>query len=285
MKIKLLFILVILNFFSGCGTYEAGVLTRRGLRRQQNDNHEMAVRWFSEALEYWDSEYEDAFLLRGYSLYKLGKYSEAESDLNKGIQIVKDQLQLGQNTEINQQKLIHGLVNRASVYQKMKKLDLALSDYEEAIQLDDGNPDLLLNVEGLSIQLFTNAGDLYMQLNRFDESSSCYKQAMKLNSDNEHLLCNYAWSLLNSPKCYNPSLAIKYGEKALRLEQSAYAYGIVAAAYAELGQFEKAQSLQKIGIEFARKQGEMALVKQGEECLARYKSGLRMEGLNLKPQE
>ena len=93
-----------------------------------------------------------------------------------------------------------------------------------------------------------------------EKAESDLDEAIKLGSDNPETLNNMAWLYATCPEetCRNGEKAVEYATKACELSEwkEASIVGTLAAAYAEVGQFQKAvewqAKAQNCGLESAK---------------------------------
>lgn len=144
--------------------------------------------------------------------------------------------------------------NRSEVYIKMKKYDKAITDLTEILTDSPGYYFALLN-----------RSEAYVRTRQFDKAIADLNKAIATESKVPMLHMNLARCLATSPdaKVRNGKAAVESVTKAL--EMSRYKDGrlldTAAAAYAELGNFERAIELQQKAFsdnEFMRDEGEAA---------------------------
>lgn len=208
-----------------------------------------AAQWSSRGHIFFDSkkfdkaveDYSKAILLkpesgflwsnRGASFRELRQYDKALEDYNEAIR--RDP----SNAEIWQ--------NRGAVYAKMKQFDDAVEDFNEAIRL-----------EPASAVYLNNRGFSFSGLRRYSEAIDDFEAAIAINENLWQSKKNLAWLLATADK-----EEFRDGQRALDLAQSTYEaddFGnsgeanllhVLAAAHAEVGDFDKAAECSQKAIE------------------------------------
>jgi tetratricopeptide (TPR) repeat protein len=128
--------------------------------------------------------------------------------------------------------------NRGMVYQIKREFDKAIADYTEAIRLDPWNG-----------AAYGRRGDAYARKGEWDKAIADGEEAVHRQTDDPEAQNTVAWWLATCPKAAvrNGPEAIKYATKACESTQwKAPAFlDTLAAAYAEVGQFDQAVEWQQ----------------------------------------
>jgi protein O-mannosyl-transferase len=159
--------------------------------------------------------------------------------------------------------------NLASALLRRGRTDEAIIQYQKVLQM---NPE--------SADAHANLGIAWLAKGRVRDAMEEYTKALQISPENLAALSNLAWLLATSP---DPTL--RNGPEAVRLAERADSTSsrsdkhptvlrILAAAYAEAGQFEKAKETAQHALEAANIQGNTTLAEalQGEITL--YDLGL-----------
>jgi tetratricopeptide (TPR) repeat protein len=169
---------------------------------------------------------------RNTSVYdSRGRAYGMKGDLDKAISEFDHAIQL--NPE---DALAFGL--RGKAYLEKKELDKAIADLSKAILLDP--KDALA---------YANRGRTYYKKSEFQRAINDLEEAVRLDPKNG-LACNgLAWMLATcpDPSIRNGKKAVATAQKACELEEwkAWYCVGTLAAAYAEVGDFEQAVKCEK----------------------------------------
>ncbi len=202
---------------------------------------------FSKAIEL-RPEYANAWFNRAEIYYEQGRYPEALSDYDEAIRLQDDDA--GYYT------------GRAHTYFQTGKLEKALADYNQAVKLDPESPDRL-----------TNRGDCYRSLGDWDRAANDFRKAIELDDQFGRAFQSAAWMMATCPaeEYRNPKLALRAAQKAIELDGDAdYIYvDTLAAAWANAGQFDKAQDVMRRALVLAPAENKSALEKR----LGLYKAG------------
>ena len=87
-------------------------------------------------------------------------------------------------------------INRGFVYHEQKKWDLALADYNKAIQI---NPEFA--------QAYNNRANLYSEQKKWDVALADYNKAIQINPKGAYIYFNRATNIYNNQKKWNLALA------------------------------------------------------------------------------
>jgi tetratricopeptide (TPR) repeat protein len=156
--------------------------------------------------------------------------------------------------------------NLAGALLRKGQIDEAITHYEKALELLPENPDAHVNL-----------GSALRAKGRLRDAIAEYRSALRVAPENTAAKSNLAWLLATSP---DPSL--RNGPEAVLLaEQASQRSGgtkpvilrILAAAYAEAGQFDDAKDTANKALEAADSQGNFGLSKMLRTEIALYESG------------
>jgi tetratricopeptide (TPR) repeat protein len=197
--------------------------------------------------------------------YKRGVDWHLKKEYDKAITDYSEALKL-------QPKLIPAYINRGIAWRDKEKYDKAIADFDEAIKLDpkiaavyfhrgtawgekreylkaitDYDRSIELNPKDLNA--FINKAFCLTKLKKYGDVAKVYEAALKPDPDNL-VLCRYAWFLSTCPekKYRDGAVALKHARKAIELagEDATWNHqDILAAAYAETGDFESAIAEEK----------------------------------------
>ncbi|MSQ97018.1 MAG: tetratricopeptide repeat protein [Gemmataceae bacterium] len=258
-------------------TTARGYYERAG-KHENNKRYAEAVADLSKAIEL-DPKFVDAYFSRSSLYYQqpsLDKaaYAKAVADLTKALDI--------------EPKRFSFRFNRALYYESLREYDKAIADYSEVISGDtdfsrngNGKEDCLARAHhyrgrayqwyksdyAKAVADYTEAllldpkvemvifrrGQAYHGLKEFGKAQDDFAVALERNPDNANILEYWAWQLATCPdrKYRDGKKAVKYATMAHEKSrgQSPGSLGILAAAYAEAGQFDEAVKMQRKGIE------------------------------------
>lgn len=266
------FLLLVL---SACVTNEAANWFNKGIEASNGDekianftraielNHEMAAGFKGRALAYND----------------LGRADKAIADQKTAKAFDWDQSA--------------ALVNRGIAYKNKGRFDLAIQDYDEAIHFTPdmaqayGNRGNAYDLKGLyekaindqtrSITLakasdddhslilgYFSRGHAYQSKGSYNLTIRDMNEVLKIAPNNAHARAHLAWVRAAAPDAVfrDGKLAVEDAEKAAGLELNAFNLAVLAAAYAEVGRFDKAiKSLAQVNELLNRMGGEGSLAE------------------------
>lgn len=208
-----------------------------------------------EALQFYTEEIDrnpnhwNAYLYRGFVWDVRHVYDKAIADFSAAIRIYP----LWANT----------YNNRGWTWHRLREYDKAIADYTKAIKLDSKNVLAVVN-RGLARQ---DKGDYYRAI--ID-----YKRAIRLDPKygRAHTALAWLYATCPDPRFRDGKLALKSAKKACDLSKwkEASKLSVLAAAYAELGDFPKAIQWQERAIaRYADPQDK----KMGKTRLGVFKDG------------
>ena len=192
-----------------------------------------------------------AYHNRGAVYQRKGQYEQAISDYTKAIELSP--------------RFAEAYNNRGNAYRSKGDYERAIRDYDKAIEL---NPRYAL--------VHKNIGDALMRLGRTKEVVSHYRRALHLRGDWPGILNNLAWILATQEdsQIRDGAEAVRLAERACQLTnyKAVTILDTLAAAYAEVGQFEKAVETAKKALGLALADGERTLAEDIRSRLELYRA-------------
>ena len=159
--------------------------------------------------------------------------------------------------------------NLASALLRKGRIDEAIIQYQKVLQM---HPD--------SADAHANLGSAWLAKRRVRDAMTEYTKALQIAPENLAALSNLAWLLATSadPSLRNGSEAVRLAERAdsasSRSDQHPTVLRILAAAYAEAGQFAEAKETAQQALKAANVQGNTNLADALQGELALYDLGL-----------
>ena len=159
--------------------------------------------------------------------------------------------------------------NLASALLRKGRADEAIIQYQKVLRM---HPD--------SGDAHANLGSAWLAKGRVRDAMNEYSRALQISPENIAALSNLAWLLATSADASlrNGSEAVRLAERAdsatSRSETHPTILRILAAAYAEAGQFTEAQETAQNALQAANMQGNTVLVDALQSDLALYDLGL-----------
>jgi tetratricopeptide (TPR) repeat protein len=225
----------------------------------------------------------------GVTLFGIGRADEAIAHYQKAIQMQPDYAEASCN-------LANALIAKGDLDSAIARYTVCLAavpDQEEARynlasallrrgRIDDAivQYQKVLEVHPDSADAHANLGSAWLAKRRFHDAITEYKKALQLSPENLAALSNLAWLLATSSDS-----SLRDGPEAVRLaeladsassrsEKHATVLRILAAAYAEAGQFTEAKNTAQEALQAANVQGNTGLADALQGELALYDLGL-----------
>lgn len=226
-----------------------GAYFGRGVCRVESREYKKALEDFNIAIEI-NPKFAFPYNSRGCLFFEFGKFEQALDDYNKALLLSPNNFQF--------------LTNRALLYSETDQYQLALEDFLTLIKLYPNEA-----------KTYYSIGLLYKHMGKISESVESYEKAIDLNPQ-------FTWSYNNLAEIFYSSTDLKYRnpEKAVNLLLKALeisgprvpAYNqSLAAAYAQLGQFQKSIEYQSVAVDIARERGWDKTLEEYQKELEAYK--------------
>jgi tetratricopeptide (TPR) repeat protein len=165
-----------------------------------------------------------AFNIRGLAYRAVGNTTNAIADFSAGLRLDPRNPRL--------------LTNRALAYSHLRDFSAALSDVDQAISIA---PDKEL--------VFLTRGGIQVKRGKWTEAVADFRRAIQLGPTNAVACNDLAWILATAPDAWvrNGKESLTNAKKACQITdfKQPYFVGTLAAAYAELGDFQEAAAFQK----------------------------------------
>jgi tetratricopeptide (TPR) repeat protein len=222
-----------------------------GAALEQMGMYEPAIAQFRAALVI-DPEFAEARANLGVALMEAGKLQEAAAQLEKVVETNPGSARVRDN------------LGRALALEG--KLEEASAQWKTAIQIDPGDAEARFNL-----------GDALYRQGRIAEALARWREGLAIEPGNLEVLSRAAWTLAT-----NPDGAIRNGAEALALAlraaglpggQDPAVLDVLAASYAESGQFQKAGETGRRALAVAIQQNKSALAQALRTRIALYDSG------------
>ncbi|MBI9089877.1 MAG: tetratricopeptide repeat protein [Desulfobacterium sp.] len=177
--------------------------------------------------------------------------------------------------------------NLGKVYAVMGKYNKALDNFRHCLDLDPGlakahnNTGTVLAILGRYddakthfkkaleiepdyIDALNNLGNLYLLEKKYKKGAACFRDLLSVSPDNIHALSRLSWvlSVYGDDSIPNGKTALSLVRRAVELsgKKDPRLLDIMAAAYAALGNFEKASNIASRAVEIAKLQGRKGLI-------------------------
>ena len=187
----------------------------------------------------------------GSALLHKGELDEAIAQYYKAIEIKPDSA------------LAH--YDLANVLLQKGQVDEAIAHYEKAIEIKPDDADV-----------YNNLGVVLFQKGQVDQAIAHYRKALEINPQNVQARANLAWALATSPQSSMlEAIGVKLAQQANQLTGGANptVLHILAAAYAQTGQFTEALETAQRSLELATAQNNTVLMDALRTEIGLYKKG------------
>jgi tetratricopeptide (TPR) repeat protein len=213
--------------------------SNRGLVYDRLDEYDRAIGDYSEALRR-DPTDAQTYYNRGRAYRAKNDCDQAINDYNRAIRL--------------DPQLADAYFHRGNAYKARKEYAPAIRDYGEAIRLDPNWPDP-----------YFNRANAHRANKEYAQAVSDYSQVILLDRKDADACSNLAWLLATCPdtKVRDGKKAVEYATKACDLTswKASYFLSTLAAACAEIGDYEEAIKWQKRALEssqYERNEGKSA---------------------------
>jgi tetratricopeptide (TPR) repeat protein len=218
----------------------------RGTVWEARKDYDKAIADYTESIRL-DPKYSQAFNNRGTVWEANKEYDKAIADYTESIRL--------------DPKYSKAFRNRASIWYHKQNYDKALGDYNEAIRLDPKD-----------VLAYNNRGSLWEKQKHFDKAIADYNEALRIGPRSALALNSLAWlrATCLDEKNRDGKKALDSASEACQLDnyKDPTIIDTLAAAYAEVGNFDKAVEWQEKANKLYADPEEK---KKGEERLKLYK--------------
>ncbi len=161
----------------------------------------------------------------------------------------------------------------ATVFLRQAQFDQAIPYLQKELQI---NP--------VSAEAHNDLGIALSQKGRIEEAIGEWQKTLQLQPHNLGACCNLVWVFATFPDdtIRSGAKAVALGERALQLsgDKNPRVYRLLAAAYAENGQFDKAIATAQHGSELAIQQGDSAIANELESNIDLYRHDLPLRDVH-----
>ena len=190
----------------------------RGFSYDHKGDYDKAIADYNEAVRL-KPDYAEAYNNRGFSYNHKGEYEKAITDYNEAVRLKPD--------------YAYAYNTRGLAYDDKGDHDKAIADFSEAIRL---KPNFAV--------AYYNRGFAHKRRGDYDKACTDYSSAIQLKPDFVEANGGLAWLLAvcPDPNVRNGAKALEYAKKACELSEwkNSTIFEILAAAYAEIGDFDSA---------------------------------------------
>jgi tetratricopeptide (TPR) repeat protein len=217
------------------------------LEKRQTDD---AIAHFRQAIEIKPDE-ASAHSNLGNALLQEGQLDDAISEYQKALELKPNEAG------------VH--YNMANALLAQRQVDEAIAHYEAALAISPSYADA-----------HNNLGAVLLQKGELEQAVTHYEKALEINPQDVRARGNLAWALATSPQTpLRKALAVKLAEQANEFTggENPMVLHILAAAYAQNGEFSKAINTAQQAMQLALAQSNYVLVDSLRSEIELYQSG------------
>jgi tetratricopeptide (TPR) repeat protein len=230
------------NYFEG-HTVFADVL------RAQHKLDEAIVQ-YNEALR-WSPAYADALNGLGATLVLQGKPQEGLAQIERALQL--------------NPQLLSAQIHRALALQGLGRVAEATEEFNQVLRFNPG-----------AINALFGLGNSFLARRRFTEAIQCYRQLLTIQPDTVPALNRLAWLLAThkDDSVRQGADALRFATRACQLtaNNDPLSLNSLAAAYAEIGQFDQAVATAQRALDLATASGQTSLAGILQKLVDLYKA-------------
>jgi Tfp pilus assembly protein PilF len=230
-------------------TQQAAAYYNRAIVYATKRNYKLAIRDATTAIQL-NPKYANAYHNRGAFRADIGEYDKAIADYSEAIRLNPTSATT--------------FCGRATAYERLEHFGKAIADYDRVIQIAPKDPDD-----------YVARGYAYFKKDNYKAAVSSFEKAIQLYPNSDHALWGLAWVRATCPES-----SLRNGKEAIRMSTRACELTkwkepgeilMLAAAYAETGNFDKAVKYQTQGMKMKSEYGRVD--KETREDLALYQAG------------
>jgi tetratricopeptide (TPR) repeat protein len=230
-------------------TRRAAAYYNRAIVYSTKRNYKLAIRDATTAIQL-NPKYANAYHNRGAFHADIGEYDKAIADYSEAIRL-----------NPTSATTFRG---RAAAYERLEQFGKAIADYDRVIQIAPKDSDD-----------YVARGSAYFKKGNYKAAVSSFEKAIQLYPNSDQALWGLAWVRATCPES-----SLRNGKEAIRMSMRACELTkwkepgeilMLAAAYAETGDFDKAVKYQTQGMKVESEYGRVD--KETREDLALYQAG------------